>query len=521
MSDAALTDAVRNGIFQRLGYAFGHVWHYSQQARHLHEQSVEIVVRVIAGDEDGVIITGVDLTACAIRTDTDADAKIWGTITDGLGGTGHTVDFYADAARSSKAGAIATVDDNSTATIVPQSGFTLAGTFTIGPITANVNFVLVVEKWGHARALDEFPGGNTSFPSDAAVRNLIEDQLRSDYSNLVARADAWGSVAAQILTRQISPLIKPTSTAILSELVKPSSVGLVSVTVSGVLEDLRRAMQDNTGGSGVIKTGPATNSTPSGSFAGWAGGRINGTPTTTDRMVPGVIGFACDKTLDARAPTFTATFRPTDRRRPTITSPVKLTVGKTFAWPAIGLASLVVEYAPTVTTPTGAAFSETSADWSVSGLKSSNSNGGIAYGIVNSATVVNFYESSDQRDTDDGSDGLTTQATGVAASTAFTSTDTGSGLVITGKMGGTINVGDTVDVDFNAPQSVQPASFFEVTLAQTVAPSLWQALMRGFDAAKGALGPSYRLHSASTPNVVDSWIRAGFPLNGDYYGDTE
>src|SRR5688500_18795592 len=99
-ADWALTDAIRDRIFKRLGLPQGIARECVLLAIAMHPQSDDYMVVKLHGDEDDDLLTKIKLTAGKVGTDTDVDGLLWGTCTDESPGAGEaTVSLYKDAAR--------------------------------------------------------------------------------------------------------------------------------------------------------------------------------------------------------------------------------------------------------------------------------------------------------------------------------------------------------------------------------------------------------------------------------------
>ncbi len=531
MADPNLSDAQRDSLFERLGVLGGLWWLADRIQRLTHPRSDQIMVAWRNGDEGNAAITAIELTDIDLDTDTDPDdGFIYGTYTDGGAGTGHTIALYANNARSSLAATTgATVDDGATGTLTAQTGYTLTGTVTVGAIAATANFVIVPYQPIVKRIQDQFPGTDGDFDADADMVASIKALAEDLHGNMSAFKDAVSAVAADFVRRQVIPLVKVGSeaNAMVTPNLRRESAGNISFSPTGLVHDLLRAMEDNTGGSGAILLGGPTITTPSGDFTGWSGGRLRGTPTANDRQINGTLAFVCVQGLENNAgPRFRAYLSPDDIRRYGATPGIRdvgperiqgefeLTVNQLWQEPKFGITSLTIEYAPTITNSSGTPLNTTSTNWTVVGLKSNNSDSGKLWCVVASdGTTLRFYDSEANRDADDGSTGLVTQGTGLTTATAFTSADLGNGLVVSGTTGATFAAGNEGDVDFNAPQATDPASYFEITLASTVDPSDWVQVVRD-----GLFGVPYRLNSGSA-NIQDGKLRRGIFGNGTLMGD--
>ena len=522
MADPAWTDATRDALFQRLGFILGLERDLALMERHLHPANDQYVAVMRAGDEDGTDLTDFQFTAGKIRTDTDVNGLVYGTVTDSGGNA--TVDLYNDSGRSTKV-STGTGADGAALTMAAQTGYTLAGTVTIGTIAATFNFTFQLVKSPVKRAEDEF---DATLAEDEQNKLALLAALETARSRVLQAQQAIRGVAAQVLQTSFrNQLVTSSDAAALlnSDALKVGTNGQIDLQPRGLLKDLERGMEDNSTGSGVVKAGPPA-ATPVVSYPGSWTGKTSASPSATELMLGGNLQLNCDKGLDGTSPTFLAVFTPTDNRRKggsnfseDLPGEQKMTLGQQWNSHAFGLEGLLVNYAPTIANETGIALDTTSTSWTVTGLTSSNSTGGKLW-LYLSGTTLQFYSTEAGRDAQDA-DLLVTQATGVSTSTAFTSEDTGTGLVVVGLMSGTIVTADTGNVDFNAPtagSTTADFSYIKVAVALTTNHSAWSARFRD----GGVGGVSWKINTASTPNVVDGWIRAGQLIGSqDRFGDAD
>lgn len=511
MSNPAWDDTTRDRIHQRLGYLLGLQRIFSAIANWLHPQNAYYLALLISGDEEATRITKLELTAGRVRTDTDVDGIAWGRIVDG---TPNTVNIYKEQSRSTLV-ATGTAADGATATLAPQTGYYLAGAMKLGTISADATFAFLLLPPPYARAAIEFSGAEQDDGQNLNVAQDAIDVARARATDAaLAIRQAVGTVIRTLFSRKIA------SVSDVNTLINPNLVvlegGQINEEAFGLVEDLRAAQAANASGSGVIKAGAATQS-PSTSFPGWTG-RAAATPSLSKMAVPGVYTATCKKGLDASGPPeFEIVFTPTDTRRKLndgqsgIPLSNRLTMGATFKEPVLGLESLTIEYAPTITNTTGTLLSATGTDWLMpAGLTSELSDEGTLYFRYElSDTTLEVYKSAAGALAQDPEE-LVTEATVAAASvnTVVNFQDIGNGLTLVGKTGagtgGALEDGDRGTVNFNAPQTTQPASAFLVTVSETVAPSAWVRTFRD------ALG--WEPHTASSPNLDDGWIEGGMPF---------
>lgn len=516
MSDPAWTDALRDQIFQRVGTIAGYWWTLDRLEGNLHPMNTTKVISYItAGDENNVLITELLLTRVVIRTDGGSEGQIWATIIDGTGGTGHEVKFYSDSSRSTEIATTgATVDDDATGTITAGTGFTLAGTITIGTIVANVDFKIYAVPPAFSRVDDEFDG---TLEEDSQMEQTIKDSLTALRNDLRRAKGRLAAAAQQLLTTTISRnLVSGSNTAVIDRGLSRNSAGGIVVAPSGILEDFRLGMADNTGGSGVIKVGPQT-ATGTNAFPGTWTGTV-GTVTLDDRAIASNLQLTCIKTLDSTPPRFRVVSTPTDARRKgganfsiLPEAEQNLTIGQTWRSQKFGVASFILDYLAAPTNSVNTPLTTTATDWAVSSLTTSNSTNGKLFAHFD-GTDLNFYATEAGRDSQDTDDVEATVAS-AAINTAFTVS--GSTLTITGKTGAALASGDKGAVDFQVPTATQPASYATIAIAVTVEPGILQALTR-----VGFFSSNWFLHSASSPNILDVLITSGQLVGAPSFGDT-
>lgn len=493
-----------NALHERLGFELGLFWTFYVLARWLHPQNAEYLVFKVEGDETDALITAARFTAGTLRVDTDTKGRLWGRVVDG---TPNTINIYNDSARSVLV-ATGTAADGATATLTPQTGYTLAGTMTLGTIGANLTFVLLLVPPPYDRAGVEFDGDEEEDgQSTDSFRKRIE---KIQALCLQAAAEASGGSAELMKTLFRRNLVSISAKDLILDpglKLATGNSGAVQEEPRGLLEDWRLGSESNTT---IVKAGGPTQS-PAVAYAsgGWEG-KATG-PTLGTRGRPGVTTLNCVKTLTETAPEFEAVNEPDDSRfkpdqgRASIPGKLRLRMGAQWKDPALGIESFLLDYKPTITNSTGTSLSTTTTDWSVVGLKASLSAAGILYTYYDGpSTTLEFYKSSAGRDARTSSE-LVTQKTSPGSSAVFTTEDLGNGLVVTGKTNGAPANGDKGTVNFNIPQATQPAARLTITISETVAPSTWLNAIN----AGGVGGLSWEPHVASSPNLDAGWIEAG------------
>lgn len=517
--DAAISDAQRDRMYARMGVALGYVREFMMLELMFSKKNTDKYLALpINGDENKSHILNIDITRAKIGTDTDINAIVYYTLSDGGGGTGHTISFYMDQARGSKIADLdAATDDDSTGTISPDSSsFFLAGTIDLGTVTGSVTgaFRLVIAPYD--RVDDEFDGTELE---DSDLNQRFKAQFVRTESALRSIRRGYETIAGEIMLTLFKRVITFASD---DNLINPglssNNVGGIVNAPSGMLETNRLAMAGNSAGSGEIKVGQDT-ATPTVAFGGdWTG--TNSGIAIGDRVVAGVATLTCTKGLDGRPPQFTALFVPTDPRKELghdfneTAAEFVLTVGQTWRSQRMGIDSFTLDYLAAVTNDVSVALNATGTNHSVTGLTTANSASGKLFYYYDGTDLV-FYSTEAGRDAQDAELAVATFSSPGTA-TAYSVTDD-SGLTLSILTGSALNSGDTGFLFFDQPVPTTPADFFTITLAVTEEPSEFQLLAR-----RGAVGGSpWLFNSGSSPNVKETDITAGFLLGGSkVFGDT-
>jgi len=519
--DAAITDAERDRLFNRLGVLVGLAGDAHRLRKFLHQQNGTFVVEKVGGetaDEDDSEVTAISITECVLGTDTNAFGFLFGSLVDETPVGGATVNLYLETARSTLV-ATGTAANGAAATLTAQAGYTLAGTVTIGTIGANRTFMIRVLP-PLVEILDDVFSGVEQEDEDNR-RAIVDGAIRA--SALLSQVfGIWAALAARVGMTTVSRYLVGSSApgSVLSSNLKAETAGNVTESPRGFLEDLRLAMVDNTGGSGGIDVGSPTR-TGTLTFPGaWTGRGAN--PTLTDRAIPGTILVTCIKGLDAKAPTFRVTETPTDPRRrdqpgAELQAEVPLTIGQLWQSQRLGISAMTIRYSAVVTNTTANQMATTATLWDVTGLTDALSDAGKLWGIFD-GTTANFYSSETARDADDAtSSELVTQATSCANNTAFVSADLGNGLVVSGTAGSAIADNGKFEVDFAPPNATASFSYAQIAVAETDPGSVWQALVR-----EGAIGLArYRLASNASPTIGDGFVTRVMATGGRRFSDDD
>jgi hypothetical protein len=527
------TDVERDEYAEDAGFGLT-LWNMAKSGEEfLHPQAEQY--RAVFYDDAARALLGRSLriTEGKRGLDTDAECLIYVKCVNNPGGAGaakQEIEFYRGEDRDGTAGneLVATtgvIDDSDTdVAIVPETGYTLAGTLDTGVLGgADVEFTMHLEIPPAKRALHHFDGTN---PFDAQLREAALACIREMRSGYGTARAAAARFAATILDTEIMPTIPArTGEQLLSEGVTVDE-GVYAASPSGKLADFRQAMIDNTGGSGAVRAAKGAFS-GSVTFPQWQGQATG--PTYNHRAEDCEITFRCVKKLGSNAPEFLATRVLTDSRgrpnegRGTETLSRALRIGCLWVAPEWGIEGVTLNYKVSVTSVTDGLLSTTVADWSVSDLTSSNSSGGIFYPRYD-GTTLKFYKTAAGRTALDADD--------VVASVALATTDDATAFVATGASGLTINgktgagtagllvSGSTATVDFQVP-TITGGSYCALAISETTAPSDWVDVMR-----KGAFGGQGFVpdvtEGVEVANLDDADVRAGVPgcnvgVSGDLY----
>lgn len=519
MSDPAWTDTVRDRIHKRIGLALLLGWPFQVLAAWLHPLSDKWIVHRRHGDETGALLRDWRFTAGVVGVDTDDDAVVWGSLTDENPSGAHAlVELFADQPRTVLV-AQGSAADNGTVTLVPEAGYTLAGTVKLGAPSSSFDFALCLEPPANALISQVFDG---SEPDDQAnereLQSALIDMRSSVGAALTRAATAAGKIAQRILGRRLSH--QTTVGTLISPGLDVDETGAVTQVPSGQLEDWRLDQIGNTGGSGEVKAGAPTHTgTPA--WGTWQG-TLTG-PTFNARAIAGTFTLVCETELsEDDSPTFRVVFTPLDVRRKggeegidNIATSFVLTLGATWKEPSLGIETLLLDYlAAPANESSGTSLSATAGDWSVTGLRANNSTEGKVWSKYTVAdTTLRFYSTESGRDAEDVDDVVAEVVLAAASvNTVFQTADNASELSIRGKSGagtaGLLVDGAKGNVDFQPPSAELPADQFTIVAAETVAPSEWVQAIR--DALLG--NSPWRPNTGTSPNLNDAWLRAGAPL---------
>lgn len=504
MANASWSTNTRDDIGTDLGYGLGLGRMCRVLEQFCHPQNSKYLLET-TDENAAAYLQDWRITAFTPGLDSDVNGWVYYSYVDNVpAGGSFTLRAWNDSARTVKV-AEGTGLDAATITLVPEAGYTLAGT--VDAIAAAASFTFRAQIWEPpVKAVERL------FDGAAQDDGQIKDELFRRVSAARARfAEARAEFQAGtkfIMDTKVARLLVGTTGAELLNPRQRDTSGTITQNPTGRLEDFRSACELNdSGGAAPIKAGAATLSGAVAYTASvWAGTATS--PTYGQRGVAGVWTFVFETTLAGVPPKARARFMPTDSRRAPkdgkepIFVGTLLTIGKSWLSPENGIDGLTIDYLATSANSSGTPLSATAADFSVVGLTTSNSDNGKLW-VYHTGTVIQFYRSEQGRDAQDP-DELVDQKTTSATATSLTSEGLTAGLTITFKTGATAASGNKGSIDFNIPAV---GDYFTITVSE-VAGSLWVQTMRD----GGVGGVNYEPHTAGSPNLLDGWIQRCLPL---------
>lgn len=374
---------------------------------------------------------------------TDDDGRLYAVLTDGGGGTGHTVSVYKDSAKANKV-AEGTANDNATATLAEQGSSGLSGTVEVGVVTANDEIELII--------LDPFLHRANKFDTDDSDKDYEELQNKS----VAGQSDVCESVEDSIVSMLsaiqagieefsilgvMKEVLGATSQNVIEYDYTIDANGAVSLEYDGVLRTLFDEMTAD--GKAILQNTPAAGALTAAS--GNTGTLTGTTITAHDHCYDGdTITVRCTKGLDSTREEFIVESNILGQARNI------LTVEENWIDASLGIA-LKLDRSITDAGAQAAAV----ASWVINGETSSNTDSGVLYGRIEQAAGVDYiwlWTSSADRDADD-----TTASTLVASGSV---TDAGAGTTLSftqqnssglsGSVSVTYAADGNFDVDLNA-----------------------------------------------------------------------
>lgn len=450
------------------------------------------------------------LSGVELGTNTDSNGVLFVRISDETPGSGQaTVDLYkATGGSSGNKVATGSGADGSTITLSEENSSGITGSVKLGTITASeTNDAHRLRCW-------------VDYPvRDVQVFDGTEMQ---DYA-LRARTLASNAQAVDLF-KQIEALMVADFVALLQEYVAARinagssqalvkgfvrDQGAVSLRVTGILEELRDAMQDNTTVQYVLQT--VVNAGAASFDAGNSGKGSVSSPTFYEKILPGTITFRCaDETIGREEFDVVLTRSDTGEK---VAAQSRLRVKREFKDANIGIQSLTLQR---VFSKTGDGShtnlsSVTDGNWSTVGESSSNTNAGTLYWkIVSNGSNwdVEFYKASTLQSGD-----LVAKATNYATNAIFQAVQqNGSGLTVNGKVGSGPTNGTTGSFLLQPFKSGPPADVFTIVISHTSSGEIQKLLSEMVD-----VGLDWFLNSAASGSVTlpDALLlRGGAVLKG-------
>lgn len=268
------------------------------------------------------------------------------------------------------------------------------------------------------------------------------------------------------LALQLGPAVKSAKLDPLTRLSRTvaDDDGAIEVAFAGVLEDVRLGMKQNDSGGAlpqeVVKAALSVGAVAYES--GNIGAGTTPTPTVYEHQEAGVWTGVCeDATIGAQR--FRMSFAPSDAARAHLAydSPILLTLKKEWKDPGqdpsvsaeagqerprVGVRSLTIDYARTITNVSGTGLNTTNTLWSETGENADNTDSGVLY--VSVETNGSNFDLSFYSDSNKPASSLVAKATNIAAGAAFTATErNGSGLTVFGTAHASIANGNTSTVN--------------------------------------------------------------------------
>lgn len=409
-------------------------------------------------------------------------------------------------------------NDSTTITLTEQNSSGIAATVAIGAVSAdeaNDKHYLAVFPDYPRRAREIFDGTESQ---DVGPENMLSDWLADQgliASQLLAAMDVCTARAEAILRDYVSDKIQVSDvqSIFLAATTVDSSSGAVTVTKSGLIEELRLVMGENTTAQGVLQKVPTAGSVSADSTNR---GKLSfGTITLSPNARPGLVSLKATKggTSNFGSEEVTATLKPNDNGGPAMNDRVltarrRLRPGAVFRAPELGIESVTATRDVDKSGDTNPDFD--SADIAVTGESPDNTDGGKLYGRLSGSSgnwTVSFYSDSGVNAED-----LVAQATGIADGGSFTAAQqNSSGLTVTGDLDASPSGGVTVTFDLNG---------LEADSNDGNVPDRWSfsisdpsPLAEGIQDTVGEIwGPSAELREvASSETIPDGRLTRGGP----------
>ncbi len=331
---------------------------------------------------------------------------------------------------------------------------------------------------------------------DGKLRSAHQTFNESVVNSLQSLEDqAVALLESELAQDFISRVIKAASEDTLSKVINVDD-DVVTLSVTGVVEDLREAMEDNTTEQKVAVTTLAAGSVTYDSGNSGAGTLTIG--AVNPNLVPGTVTVKCsNESIPER---FTVSFRPDQAFADKITGQQDLVVGKGWIDPDLNISlTLNRTYDKNSTDGSNLEVAAVADITGVTGLSLDESDDGVLYGKIvanGSNWDVEFYKASGRTTAD-----LVAKATNVATGAVFTATQQNrSGLSIGWKVGSGPTNGNTFELDTNPFKVGPPADVMTFAITRS---------------AKGEIQDAWRehmgwyLHQGASPTIPDTLLQRG------------
>ena len=492
MADPNLSQAAWNAYWERFGVLAGMENDLEVMRQRFSEEKVRAVNR---NDKNGNFSAGtLSLSGAKVGTNTSADGRLYVRLV--ANSANWDLHLYTAVSASGEVGQALDVADGAVATIVEANSSGLTGSVTLdASVVAEADDVHYLQVYPDYRLAI-----NTHFDKDGADRDgEMEDVLLSvadavASSMTTALATIRGAID-QIMSLQLGPASKSTyvgrNYSALNRTVE-SDDGALTVAFKGALEDLRLASKSNNGGStpqevveNLLSVGAVTYE------SGNVGTGTTPTATAYEHQEAGTwTGVCTSETIGSEE--FEMSFAPTEASRANFgyTSPRKLRIKAEWKDPGseptniedpfVGIKSLTIDRARTVTNDTGTMLDTTVTLWSETGETSTNTDDGILY--VSAETNGANFDISFYKDSNKPSSALVAKATNIAASAAFTASQRNrSGLSISGTLHGSVADGNASTLNLKVfkkdGRTDGDPDRFEFAITETSA-GKWQRMFR-------------------------------------------
>lgn len=366
------------------------------------------------------------------------------------------------------------VADGATATLSEANGSGISGTVLLSGSVSGV-----ADDIHRLHCLVGYPAHDRAVHDDSDDRDGVLRQLHGEANarivGLLAQAEAVAAGVARnpAFVEWVSSFVKGDDRSALS---KGTNVDddQVTLSVTGAVEDLREAMDDNTTPQDVDDTTVAAGS-PS-YDAGNTGAGTLAVGAIKPNVPPGLLILTCiNETPPER---FRVTLKPDDPFERALVGANDLVVGKAWIDPDIPV-SLTLSRTYDKNSTDGTNVQVAASGASIQGLSLTNSDDGVLYGkVVANGSNFNFefYKSSGLAAGD-----LVAKATNIATGAAFTATQQNrSGLSISWTAGSAPTNGGTFQLDANPFKVGPPADKISVVLTRSATGQVQEAMRRYF-----------------------------------------